>query len=199
MKDKKILRMVQLSFFIAVIVVLQIIASVLTRFTPLPFSLSLVFLPIVLGGAVFGVKEGAILGSSFGILTFIMCFTGIDPGGAILFANNPFVTFLLCLLKAALAGLASALVFKALSEFSFNDHIKVALASAVAPVVNTGIFLIAMFTIYKTTLYEWAGGSDIMTYAITGLVGINFLFEFISTVVLCPIIYPYLKKLLISE
>ena len=53
MKDKKILRMVQLSFFIAIIVVLQVIAYVLSRFTLLPFSLSLVFLPIVLGAAVF--------------------------------------------------------------------------------------------------------------------------------------------------
>lgn len=199
MKDKKILRMVQLSFFIAVIVVLQVIAYLVSRFTLLPFSLSLVFLPIVLGGAVFGVKDGSILGFSFGVLTFIGCITGIDPGGAILFANNPFVTVLLCLLKATMAGLISALIFKALSKSSLGDPTKVAIVSAVAPVVNTSIFLIAMFTIYKTTLYEWAGDSNIMTYAFTGLVGINFLFEFISTVLLCPIIYPYLKKALISK
>ena len=199
MKDKKILRMVQLSFFIAVIVVLQVIAYLVSRFTLLPFSLSLVFLPIVLGGAVFGVKDGSILGFSFGVLTFIGCITGIDPGGAILFANNPFVTVLLCLLKATMAGLVSALIFKALSKSSLGDPTKVAIVSAVAPVVNTSIFLIAMFTIYKTTLYEWAGDSNIMTYAFTGLVGINFLFEFISTVLLCPIIYPYLKKALISK
>ena len=199
MKDKKILRMVQLSFFIAVIVVLQVIAYLVSRFTLLPFSLSLVFLPIVLGGAVFGVKDGSILGFSFGVLTFIGCITDIDPGGAILFANNPFVTVLLCLLKATMAGLISALIFKALSKSSLGDSTKVAIVSAVAPVVNTSIFLIAMFTIYKTTLYEWAGDSNIMTYAFTGLVGINFLFEFISTVLLCPIIYPYLKKALISK
>lgn len=199
MKDKKILRMVQLSFFIAVIVVLQVIAYLVSRFTLLPFSLSLVFLPIVLGGAVFGVKDGSILGFSFGVLTFIGCITGIDPGGAILFANNPFVTVLLCLLKATMAGLISALIFKALSKSSLGDPTKVAIVSAVAPVVNTSIFLIAMFTIYKTTLYEWAGDSNIMTYAFTGLVGINFLFEFISTVLLCPIIYPYLNKALISK
>ena len=199
MKDKKILRMVQLSFFIAIIVVLQVIAYILSRFTLLPFSLSLVFLPIVLGAAVFGVKEGAILGFSFGVLTFIGCVTGIDPGGYILFANNPFVTVLLCLVKATMAGVVSALVFKAFAKSTCSDNLRVAVASAAAPVTNTTVFLVAMFTIYKSTLYEWAGDTNIMTYAITGLVGVNFLFEFISTVVLCPIIYPYLKKALISE
>lgn len=197
MHDKKTLRLVQVSLLVAIIVVLQTVSYILSKFAILPVSISLVFIPIVIGGFALGIKYGAILGFSFGTITFIGCVTGIDAGGQMLFAANPFITFLLCILKATVAATVSALLYKILSKV--NSHIRVAISSAVAPVINTGIFLLAMFTIYRDTLYSWAGGKDILTYTITGLVGVNFLIEFISTVVLSPIVFPNVKKSLISE
>ena len=43
-----------------------------------------------------------------------------------------------------------------------------------------------MFIFFKDTLTVWAGGTDIVYYAIVGLVGINFIIELIINIALSP-------------
>lgn len=45
------------------------------------------------------------------------------------------------------------------------------------PVVNTGLFVLAMVLFYQPQLQAWAGGTAVATYVVTGLVGVNFLLE----------------------
>ncbi len=60
------------------------------------------------------------------------------------------------------------------------------ISSIVAPIANTGIFVVGMLLFFKPLLQSWAGGSNVMVYVITGLCGINFLIEFLVAVVLSP-------------
>lgn len=176
-----------LGIFTAIVVVLQLLSYVVKVG---PFNLSLVLIPIVVAGVLYGPKYGAYLGAAFGIITVIGCISGLDVGGNILFNASPLLTILVCIVKAVLCGLFSGLVAKAFKEQNF---ISVLLSAITAPLVNTSVFVAMMFLFFKDILYSWANGSDIVSYVITGLVGINFIIELSLNIVLSPIILRIIK------
>ena len=169
--------------FAAIIIVLQLLSYSLKIGT---FNLSLVLIPIVFGAYLFGPKAGAFFGFVFGIIVVIACALGIDAGGAILFADAPITTSLVCLIKGAAAGFAAGLVCKAFEQSGKNKYLGIILAAAAAPIVNTGLFTAAMFTLFEKTLYAWAGGTPIFTYVILYLIGGNFLIEFAINIIFAP-------------
>jgi len=170
-----------LGMFAAVTVVFQLLSYAIKIGT---FNLSLVLIPIVLGAYLYGVKTGAVLGGVFGVVVTICCFAGLDGGGYILVTASPFLTSAVCIIKGIAAGVASALVAKALK--GKNEYLAIILAALTAPVVNTGIFVAAIFVFFKDILASWAGGANVVTYAITGLVGVNFIIEFTINAVMAP-------------
>ncbi len=190
-QNERILRMAQLAMFSALIVVLQVFGGWI-RIGDLTFSLVLV--PIVIGAVLFGMGGGAFLGFVFGIVVTVMSATGMN--GALvtmMWTKNPFVTAFLCIAKGVLAGLAAAAVYKALSKIEkLPRMVATVVASVTAPIVNTGIFLLGMFTYYNDIL-EWfagaAGFTNIILAALVGLVGINFVVEFLLNLVLGPTIH----------
>ena len=69
--------------------------------------------------------------------------------------------------------------------------IMVIVAAIVAPVVNTGIFLLGCLVFFLPTVTEWGqamGFESVGKYMILGLVGGNFLFELLFNVILSPVI-----------
>lgn len=175
-----------LAVFVAVIAVLQLVSAYIHIG---PLSITLVLLPVVLGGALFGLKFGTVLGASFGVLTFIFSVMGIDPGGNMMFAANPLLTFLVCITKGILAGLLSAFIFNSMFKITSGKHfISYLAASFTAPTVNTGIFLLFAWYFYRPILQSWAGGTDVINYIFSSLVLLNYLPEMLFCVILCPII-----------
>ena len=174
--------------FIAITVVLQIISYFVKIGT---FSLTLTLVPIILVSVMYGPKYSVFLGTAFGIVTIIGCITGTDAGGNILFNASPFFTVLLCMIKAILCSLVAGFVGTALKRK--NLFLAVIITAIIAPIINTGSFIILMFLFFKGILYEWAGGTDIVTYLLIGLTGINFIIELGINVVLSPIILRILK------
>ncbi len=170
-----------LGMFSAIIVVLQLLSYFIKIGT---FNLSLVLIPVVLGAYLYGAKVGAILGAVFGITVTVCCFTGLDGGGYILVSASPFLTSLVCIVKGAAAGFAAGLVRKAFG--GKNSYLTIMLSAIAAPIVNTGLFVSAMFLFFKDILASWAGGTNIVTYAIVGLVGVNFIIELVLNVVMAP-------------
>ena len=151
-----------------------------------PFAVSLVLIPIVVGAAVYGVKAGAWLGFVFGVVVTIAVVTGADAGGYIMFSARPVMTVIVCLLKGTAAGYVAGLVYRAISKK--NALAGVIVAAAAAPVVNTGLFVLAMLLFYQPQLQAWAGDTAVATYIVTGLVGVNFLLELGVNLVLSPTI-----------
>ena len=184
-KSKNVsLNIALLGVFSAIVTVLQSL-SYLIKIGP--FNLSLVLIPIVLGAVIYGPKFGAILGGVFGAVTVIGSITGIDSGGYILFNSSPVLTILLCLIKGTAAGYVAGIVGN-YAKIK-NRYLSTVLAAVCAPVVNTGIFIAAMYLFFKETLYAWSGDSNVFYYTITTLVGINFLIEFSVNAIFSPIIY----------
>ena len=169
-----------LALLTAIVVILQFLGAFI-RFGP--FSISLVLIPIVVGAALYGVLAGAWLGFVFGLVVLL------SGDAAAFLVISPIGTILVVLLKGALAGLCAGAVYKALSER--NETVAVIVAAIVAPVVNTGIFLLGCLVFFLPTVTEWGqamGFENVGTYMIVGLVGGNFLFELLFNMILSPVI-----------
>ena len=191
MRNKNIIKMVQVSILMAIIVVLQLLSYVIKIGT---FNLSLVLIPIVVGAVMFGPKTGAWLGFVFGAVVTACCVSGMDAGGAILWNANPFLTAAICLIKGTAAGWVAGLIATAFKN-SRTPWVGIILAALAAPVVNTGLFLVGLSTCFYDILVAWAGGQEILYYVIFGLVGINFIIEFALNAILSPTVTAIVKAL----
>lgn len=181
---EKVLKLTQTAFIAALIVVLQVI----TYFVKIgPFNMSFVLIPIVVGGLLFGPKTGAFLGGVFGLVVTILSAAGVDGGGFIVFSANPVMCVILCMLKGILAGFVPAVVYKAMNRKKQNSA-SVWIASIFAPICNTGVFCLGMYIFFYDVLQSWAGGTNVLIYTLTGLVGINFIIEFCLNLILSPVI-----------
>lgn len=181
-------RLVGIALFAALVAVLQIVGGWIRIGT---FSFSLVLIPIVVGGAVYGRTAGAVLGGVFGLVVTINTVTGADAYAYILFSARPVITVLLCMGKGILAGWIAAVVYHAMAKKA--PMLGVILAALVCPIVNTGIFCGAMVLFFREILQEWAGGTSAVYFMLFTLVGINFLIEVMLNVIFCPALATVIK------
>ena len=196
-----------LAIFIAIVAVVQFFCN----FTIGIVSFSMVLIPIVVGGAILGPTAGAILGFTFGLITLINGLCSRDPLTTVLLYDTSIkgtiVTAILCVAKATLAGWGAALIYKALK--GKNQYLAVILAAAAAPIINTGIFVLAMIFVLADELFksDAAMGTEVLVYlssngftsgnvvgyVIFTMIGLNFIVEFLVNVVLSPAIYALIK------
>lgn len=87
----------------------------------------------------------------------------------------------------AAAGLAF-LLYMIIRRPTINVSAAVFAAAAICPIVNTGVFLLGCRLFFFETIKEWAGGTNVGTFMIVGLVGFNFIFELAINLILSPAI-----------
>ncbi len=188
-----ILRLVQMGLLSGLIILLQTVFVI-----PLPGSLtlSLVLVPIVVGAILYGAKAGAFLGGVFGVLVSVMAIQGqLGLLTNMMVAYNPVLTVAICMLKGIAAGWSAGLVNGA---FKKRPLIGIFTAAAVAPLANTGIFVIGMLTVFRNVMMDFAtdigmNGVGAVYFAIVVLVGINFVIEFGANLLLSPAISSIVK------
>ena len=159
----------------ALVIVLQALAIGI-RFGV--FNITLVLIPIIVGAALYGYWAGAWLGFVFGVVVLL------TDASAFLAVSVP-GTIVTCILKGACAGLAAGFVYSMLEKK--NTVLAVFVAGVVAPVVNTGLFLVGCRLFFYDTIKEWAAGAGFASagaFMIGGLVGVNFLVELAINLVL---------------
>lgn len=174
-------------------VVLQILSTLMSNY--LQFSLTLALVPVAVACIHYGAKCGIIVSAAMGITLFIECVVGFDVGGGIMFALSPVKTFIGSAVRVVLAACGVILAGALTSKFKGKKW-RSFLLSALLPVFNTGIFLLAFITMFNPLLHEWASGagSTVISYIFLGLVGVNFIIEVITCVALCPAIVFALGK-----
>ena len=143
-------------------------------------TVTLVLPIVVIGAALYGPIVGA-------WLTVIPTITSF--GEATLFLTySPIGTGVTLFLKGILAGLSAGLVYKALSRK--HPLGAVTCAGIVAPVVNSGIFVLGCYIFIWDELMELAAANGVgIAMLLLGLVVINFVLELILNIVLCPSIF----------
>ena len=164
----------------AIVVVLHLVSTLVPPIGPLQLQLNLVLIPVVVGAAILGPLHAAWLGlvSAIAIL--------LTPSTAFFYGINVLGTILTVIVKGTLSGLAAGYVYKLLSRF--NVTLAVTVAAVVCPIVNTGIFVLGCFAFFWPTIVELANGSNAIYYLFFSFIGVNFLVELGSNVILSPVV-----------
>lgn len=176
--------------FLGVLVALVIVLQVFSGYFRIgATSLSFVLIPIVLGGMLLGVGAGALLGAVFGLVVIVDAFIGLDGFTLLLLQEQPFFTVILCLAKGIAAGAVPTLAFNALVKK--NRYAAVFTAAILAPICNTGIFILGGLLMSGTigTLFANDMGVSVVYFLVIGCAGINFIVEFVLNLVLAPALF----------
>ena len=138
------------------------------------FSISTVLVPIVIGGALYGMWAGAWLGLVFGVTVLL------SGDAAFFFAlDTPMAvpgTIIIVICKGIGCGVASAFVYGLLKKR--NLTLASVVSGLAAPIINTGLFIVGC----RIFLYSS------VIYIITAFIGINFVIELIVNIILNPVI-----------
>ena len=172
-------KLVLLALLTAIVIVLQLLASFLPVY---PFKLNLVLIPTVVGAALISPLAGAWLGFVFGVTVL-----SADRMLLTLFGLTP-VTIIVVLARGILFGAAAGYVYKLLSKK--GETIAVISAAVVAPIVNTGIFVLGLYMFFIPVIMAQfqVDRADIASFIFLGMIGINFPLEFGINLVLSPTI-----------
>lgn len=174
-------RLALLALLTAIVAVLQMM-GIAIRFGV--FAVSMVGVPVIIGGALLGPAAGAWLGLVFGVTVLL------SGDAALFFAWNPVATVAIVLLKGTLAGLAAGAAYRLLEK---RNGFLAALTAAVAyPVVNTGVFFLGCMLFFLNDCIQFAANLGIAgsgpVVIMSVFIGFNFFFELGLDLVLCPII-----------
>lgn len=185
--SKHIHTLVGLAILSAIVVVLQLFCII--PINPV-VSITLSLIPIVVGAIIYGPWAGAFLGAVLGGVIFTLVIQG--SAGALstaMFNFSPVATFLVCILKTSLAGFLSGLVYKLLSGRG-RETLGIVISALLCPLINTGIFVSALLTIFSSITSSFAESSSVSViyFIIVMIVGINFVVEFAINGLLAPVV-----------
>ena len=174
MKTANIRRLVGTAILAAIVVVLQALSS---YFKFGAVELSFVLIPIVVGAAMYGVTTGTFLGVVFGIVVLF------QPGTVTFHQITVFGTCLTVLLKGALAGLVTGLVYRALKNK--NEWVAIYVSAALCPIVNTAVFAVGLMVFF---------GGDLMA-ALAIFITLNFALELVINILCAPVLFRILHAI----
>ncbi len=179
--------MVLMAMLSALVVILTWMGNFI-RLSPL-VTVSLSLLPIVLGAVLCGPMGGMWLGFVSGVIVLVSGQAGW------FFTFTPLGTIAIVLLKGTACGLAAGLIYRLLQEK--NRYLGVILAAVICPIVNTGIYLFGCITIFMPLVQTLINDANptLWMALIYGMGLINFPFELLFNIVLCPVIYRLIRLL----
>lgn len=143
-------------------------------------SISLTLIPVVIGAALCGPAAGAWLGGVAGVMFFM------TADAAFWMSLSIPGTIITVMVKGIASGFLAGLAYRLLERF--NRYVAVLVAAIVCPVVNTGIFLLGCLLFFMDAVNAGAAGEGISVaaYLIVFYVGLNFVFELLSNILLSP-------------
>lgn len=154
-KKLSIRRMTQLALLMAIIMVMAFTRlGYLT--TPWGLPISLIVIPVAVGGIVLGPKSGAFLGLVFGLTSFAKTFG--DAGmGPLMLEANPVGYFVLCVVPRVLVGLLPSLLYAWLKKFRKFRTASQALCCFLTPVCNTVLYMSTLWLLFSDTWLAYNG------------------------------------------
>ena len=140
-------------------------------------SITLVLPVAIIGGALYGPLVGAWLT----VIPNVLAFT--EAG--IFFTYSPAGCVATLILKGLVAGFVAGVIYKALSEK--HPIGAVTCSAVVAPVLNSGIFVLGCYIFIWDELVSIAGEKGVgIGLLLFGLAGLNFIIELVINIILCP-------------
>lgn len=184
------------------IVILGLMAAMvaLFSFTPIgsipigPLVITLNTIPVAITAIALGPTGGLVMGSVFGIMSFLQCIGIGVPSqmGATLFGISPVLAFIQRFVPRALDGLLVGLLHKGLSK-KIGGPASSFVSGFCTALLNTVFFMSALVLLFGNTdyikgLFEAKGQSQTFTGTIVFIclfVGINAVVEMITSTIVC--------------
>lgn len=172
-----------ISILAALIVVLQLFAT----FIPLPVANpNLTLIPIVIGGALYGRRAGAVLGGIMACVILATYIGGSGGMGPVIMQKMPLATVAVTLARGILAGFIPAALYKLIR--GRNQTAAAITAALLCPVVNTGVYCLGVLFVFKDVFVDFKGGGNVYVLLFTAVLLTNFAVEFVLNAVLSPAI-----------
>lgn len=192
MRNKKIFKLVLTAILSALVVVLA--------FIPIRVGvveITLTIIPIAIGAIVLGPIEGLVLGSVFGITSFLQSF-GYSPFGVELLSISPWKTAIMCIPTRMLAGVLPALLHKLILKIKNGELIADVVTCILVPLFNTIFFTFTLVLLFYKTEYIQGfvtsyNAPNPFIFIIL-FVGINGLIELLTGIVVSFPVVKALKK-----
>ncbi len=148
-------RMTELALLMAIIIVMAY-----TRLgylnTPWGLPISLIVIPVAVGGIVLGPKAGAFLGLVFGLSSFTKTFG--DAGmGPLMLEADPLGYFVLCVGPRVLVGWLPSLLYARLKKYPKTRTLSQAVCCFLTPVVNTVLYMSTLWLLFADTWLAFNG------------------------------------------
>jgi len=180
MNKKKVLQLTQTAILLAIVI--------LMAFTPLGYlrvgALSITFntIPVVIGAMLVGPVSGLILGTAFGLTSFVQAFLG-DAFASTLFTINPILYFIMCVPTRSLVGLFSAYLFRLFRHNSGTKTWNFFATGLLGALLNTVFFMSMLILGFFNTdvIQAWAGSlgaRGILSFLVLA-VGVNGVVEMV--------------------
>ena len=176
-------RLVLFSLLIAIQCVIGYLSIPITGDLSITFNM----IPMAIAAIAFGPVGGLVLGCSFGIISFLQCYSilGVSAQGVALLelGVNPFLLFLQRFLPRAADGVLLGVIFNLIKN---KLHISVSsgITGFLAAFLNTLLFMSSLLLLFKNTSYmqEKIAGRAYITYVIAS-VGVQGIIELaVSTI-----------------
>ncbi len=151
MNKNNTLKLTQMALLIAI----QLILS----FTPLGFiilpglvSITIMHIPVIVGGIVMGPLYGGILGLVFGLLSMYKATTAatsvVDQAFSPFLSGAPVQSVIMCIVPRILLGVLAALIFRALSKHLKSQGVSIAVSAGLATVSHTVLVLGCLWALF---------------------------------------------------
>lgn len=152
-------------------------------------NINLTLITVVLAGVLCGPMSAAILGFFNGIMALFAPATL-----AVFIPISPYGTIVVCLMKCTIAGIVASYVYKLLK--TKNQIVALITASAIVPILNTGIFCLGCILFFRPFLESGVSETfpNTAAFLIFGVIGWNFILELVSTMLLSPTVGTILLK-----
>ena len=142
---------------LALLIAIQLILS----FTPLGFiilpgmvSITIMHIPVIVGGIVMGPMDGGILGLVFGLLSMYKATTAatsvVDQAFSPFLSGAPVQSIIMCIVPRVLLGVVAALLFRALEKRIKSNGLAIAISAAVASVMHTVLVLGCLWALFDS-------------------------------------------------
>ena len=164
----------------------------LMAYTPLgylnigPLAITFNVIPVAVAAITLGPVGGAIVGSVFGLTSFLQCIGvgGTSAMGAVLFGINPVLAFIQRFVPRMIDGLLLGYIFRGMRKVS-NTPTACFVTGFCSAFLNTLFFMALLVGLFGNTEYVQGlmGGKNVILFICT-FVGINAVCEMLSATVI---------------
>ncbi len=181
-------------FTVSQLVILGLMTAILLlmAYTPLgylnigPLAITFNVIPVAISAITLGPIGGAIAGGVFGLTSFLQCIGvgGTSAMGAILFGINPVLAFIQRFIPRVLDGFLLGYIFRGVRKLT-NVSVACLVTGFCSAFLNTLFFMSALILLFGNTEYMQGliGGKNVILF-VCGFVGINAVFEMISSTII---------------